>query len=237
MPHVSLRQLVTACVLSSAVLAGCQTSTPRPVSRPVSKVVLVSAAPEVSDASWCGASLEPSSKNLAKGDVAVAVGPKTQVRTVAQKVEQTTDASPAVPKMPKLPPVPVPVPLPLPPLPPPPPPPTVLAKDAVPPAPRAAPATPRKSDSDITPHSNYGHAPDYAWISGEVQKWRHEWRLRYAAVDEVDPHGGSVTLAGEQHLDKLKEGEHYKLRGRLVPSDSKNAGPVFYIDRVQPVGS
>jgi hypothetical protein len=86
-----------------------------------------------------------------------------------------------------------------------------------------------------TANSAFGHAADYSWISGETQRWRNEWRLRYGAVDEIDIHGGSVTLAGEEHFDKLQEGERYKMRGRLVVNSAKTGGAVFYIDVVEPV--
>jgi hypothetical protein len=102
--------------------------------------------------------------------------------------------------------------------------------------PRGEPVPVRKSYSDITAHPSFSHAEDYTWISGEVQKWRHDWRLRYASVDEVDPYGGSVTLAGDEHFDQLKEGEHVKLQGHMVTSESKTAGPVFLIDAVMAVG-
>jgi hypothetical protein len=109
--------------------------------------------------------------------------------------------------------------------------------DSKPVFPRGEPTVPpRKSYSDITVHSSFGHAPDYSWVSGEVQQWRKDWCLRYAAVDEDDQHGGSVTLVGEEFLAKLKDGEHYKVQGRLVPAQSKIASPVFHIESLQPVG-
>lgn len=95
--------------------------------------------------------------------------------------------------------------------------------------PRGAPTAPRKSYSDITAHSSFGKASDYSWISGEVQTWRKDVRLRYASLDENDPYGGSLTLVGDE-VSKLKDGEHRKLTGRLVTNDSKTGGPVFVIE-------
>lgn len=81
-----------------------------------------------------------------------------------------------------------------------------------------------------------GHAADYSWVCGEVMHWNREWRLRYAAVDEEDHYGGSVTLAGEEFLSQLREGEHYRVRGQLVPRDSRTGGPVFHIEALQAAG-
>jgi hypothetical protein len=103
--------------------------------------------------------------------------------------------------------------------------------------PRGEPTVPpRKSYSDITAHSSFGHGPDYSWVSGEIQKWRKDWCLRYASVDEDDPHGGSVTLVGEDLLAQVKDGEHYKVKGRLVPAESKLGTAAFHIESLEPIG-
>jgi hypothetical protein len=99
--------------------------------------------------------------------------------------------------------------------------------------PRGAPVVSRKGYADITAHPSFGHAPDYTWISGEVMCWRKEWRLRYATVDEIDPYGGSLRLSGEHEFTKLKDGEHYKIEGHLIPDDGR--GPGFQIESVEPV--
>jgi hypothetical protein len=92
----------------------------------------------------------------------------------------------------------------------------------------------RKSFTDITAHSSFGHAPDYTWISGEATTYRSEWRLRYASVDEIDAHGGSLVLTGEEQLDKLKDSEHYKLVGHVEPHSARSGGEAFYVEAVEP---
>src|SRR5262249_48796028 len=44
----------------------------------------------------------------------------------------------------------------------------------------------RKSFVDLTAAPCFGHAPDYSWVSGQVEysRVRKEWRLRYASADE-----------------------------------------------------
>jgi hypothetical protein len=99
--------------------------------------------------------------------------------------------------------------------------------------PRGEPNPARKSFTDITAHSSFGHAPNYTWISGEATKFRNEWRLRYASVDEIDAHGGSLVLTGDSELDKLKDGEHYKVVGHVEPHATHAGGEAFYVEAVE----
>jgi len=101
--------------------------------------------------------------------------------------------------------------------------------------PRGEPTPARKAFNDVTAHSSFDHDPQYAWISGEAQKWRNEWRLRYAAVDQVDRFGGSLKLAGDAHLEKLRDGEHYKLQGQVIVVEGGQAGTVFQIEAVEQI--
>jgi hypothetical protein len=102
--------------------------------------------------------------------------------------------------------------------------------------PRGEQVPARKSYTDITAHSSFGHAEDYSWIRGEATKWRTEWRLRYASVDEVDAHGGSLVLTGEHQLENLQDGEHFKLEGHVEPHGSRSGAASFYVEAVEPVG-
>src|SRR5207248_6886584 len=110
-----------------------------------------------------------------------------------------------------------------------------LAPESPPPAPEA-PAPRQLPAATLVPCSDYGHGPDYSWISGDVQKWRKEWRLRYAPLDESDEYGGCLTLLGEQCLGHLREGQHCKLLGRVVPDDTKSGGLAYHIEAIQSVG-
>jgi len=102
---------------------------------------------------------------------------------------------------------------------------------------RGEEAPQRKSFTDISAHSSFGHAPDYSWLSGEVQYSRISkgWRLRYASVDEDDPYGGSVTLV-EQPLPRgLKDGQFVRVQGHLDSPGAKGISPPYQIDSVQPI--
>lgn len=80
----------------------------------------------------------------------------------------------------------------------------------------------------------YGHAPDYSWLCGEVQHTRRGWHLRYASMDESDPHGGSVMLNDDGHLSDLKDGDIILVKGRLQDPDSRSTAPVYVVSDVKP---
>ncbi len=79
----------------------------------------------------------------------------------------------------------------------------------------------------------YGHAPDYTWLCGEVQHTRRGWHLRYASMDETDAHGGSVTLADDGQLTDLKDGDIILVKGRLQDPDTRNTAPVYFVSEVK----
>jgi hypothetical protein len=104
---------------------------------------------------------------------------------------------------------------------------------------RGEEAPARKSFSDITAHSSFGHAEDYGWLSGEVEYSRISkgWRLRYASVDEEDRYGGSVTLGEHPLLHGLKDGQYVRVTGRLGDTGQKSIAPPYLIDSLQPLSS
>ena len=69
-------------------------------------------------------------------------------------------------------------------------------------------------------------------LSGKVQQWRGSWILRYASIDAVDEHGGSVTLFGPADLDRLREGQQVSVQGALIPAELRHASPRFRVDRI-----
>jgi hypothetical protein len=69
-------------------------------------------------------------------------------------------------------------------------------------------------------------------ITGDVEVWRKTFRLRYAPVYVADPHGGSITLIGDQ-LDKLQDGQRVRVQGHVLPGDDHVAGRRFYVQAVQ----
>lgn len=91
-----------------------------------------------------------------------------------------------------------------------------------------APATPLK------PGEKYGHAPDYHWVAGTLD--RHVkggyWTLRYADIGEDDPWGGKVRLLNSDRLKGLRHGDVVYLEGDLLapPSAAETAAyPPFRV--------
>jgi len=250
MPQLFPRRVLLASVMSSVVIAGCQLAEPRPMGQTV-RVVSADVGPETKGSATTAAAtagVDKSGKDQKVITAKVIVQePNPTLWSACQKYFQRPTNTVAVreltpPAQPQqLAEVKVPVPAP---------PETLIQRqvaneDKIIPAPLpevaqeerpiALPpvttATARKTLIDADAHAIYGHAQDYSWITGEAQKWRGEWRLRYAAVDEVDPHGGCVMLVGRESLSQMKVGEHYKLLGQLVSND--NTAPVFHIEAVQ----
>jgi hypothetical protein len=97
---------------------------------------------------------------------------------------------------------------------------------------RPAPEGPvwRKSFVDITAAPCFGHAPDYTWVSGQVEysRVRKEWRLRYSSVDETDRFGGRLTLIENEHLNYLADGQYVRVQGHLVNPADPPGGAAFY---------
>jgi len=79
-------------------------------------------------------------------------------------------------------------------------------------------------------------APDYGWVSGELEWHRREksWRLRYCPVDEVDLYGGSVQLvADDDRLDLLQEGQRVRVTGQLLTPETHTSGAPYRVESLQ----
>lgn len=81
----------------------------------------------------------------------------------------------------------------------------------------------------------FGRAPDYTWLQGELlfSSVRGVWRLRYAAADDEDPYGGSVTLV---HVDAnlcLQAGQHIRVRGKLINPRTTEPSPYYHVVQVE----
>src|SRR5262249_38387188 len=74
---------------------------------------------------------------------------------------------------------------------------------------------PTLQDVAATP---YAHAPDYSWLTGELQyvAVRNAWRLRYAPGDEDDRYGGTVTLVEPGTLRDADNGKRVRVEGQLL---------------------
>ena len=100
-----------------------------------------------------------------------------------------------------------------------------------PPPPTVSP----KADSfnEITnQRSRLGDGEPYRTLTGEVQQFRRGWRLRYAALDVEDPHGGSVSLSGPG-LDRLKDGGRIRVSGTFIPAEDRFSSPRFHLQTVE----
>lgn len=90
----------------------------------------------------------------------------------------------------------------------------------------------QRSSAEPGPVDRSNRAEDYGWLVGELHyvHVRNVWQLRYAAADEEDRYGGSVTLAGE--LNGLQNGRKVRVEGRLQDPDSHEPSPVYHVRRV-----
>lgn len=79
---------------------------------------------------------------------------------------------------------------------------------------------------------SFGAGENYRTLTGEVQQFRRGWRLRYAAVDAEDAHGGSVSLVG-QGLERLRDGVHIRVTGTLIPAEDRLSSPRFQVQALE----
>jgi hypothetical protein len=84
----------------------------------------------------------------------------------------------------------------------------------------------------------FGRAPDYGWLQGELlfSSVRGVWRMRYAAADDDDAYGGSVTLVGIDSRLALHAGQRVRIKGRLINPRSNEPSPFYRVLSVQAVG-
>ena len=68
-------------------------------------------------------------------------------------------------------------------------------------------------------------------LTGEVQQFRRGWRLRYAGIDVMDAHGGSVALVGPG-LERLREGSRVRVTGNLIPAEDRLGTARFQVQSV-----
>lgn len=82
-------------------------------------------------------------------------------------------------------------------------------------------------------HIQYGHTEKFTSVTGQVQAWRKTWRLRYAAIDQEDSYGGTVVLEGGAELSKLREGQHVRVRGVLIPPTDRNDAARYRVQAIE----
>lgn len=66
----------------------------------------------------------------------------------------------------------------------------------------------------------YGHAPDYTWLQGVLDKhYQGTMHLRYCDATVEDSWGGKVCLESDPRLDQFKEGDVILVEGAIVPDN------------------
>jgi hypothetical protein len=103
---------------------------------------------------------------------------------------------------------------------------------------RPTPADPSGTPEPEPPvQVEFGRAPDYGWLQGELlfSSVRGVWRLRYAAADDDDLYGGSVTLIGVDARLVLQAGQRVRVNGRLINPRSNEPSPYYRVLNLQVV--
>jgi hypothetical protein len=83
--------------------------------------------------------------------------------------------------------------------------------------------------------AGFGHAPDYSWVTGELEhiRARNVWRLRYAPADQEDRFGGTVLLVGDGLPAERKNGQIVRVEGQLVNPETTEARPPYWVRSFQ----
>jgi hypothetical protein len=94
-------------------------------------------------------------------------------------------------------------------------------------APAPAVPTPVMPVSDRKVDGKYGHAADYGWLQGELDRhYRGHLELRYRSVAEDDPYGGKVRLDDDPRLAQFRPGDIIMIEGELLTDpDGPNVAP------------
>jgi hypothetical protein len=90
-----------------------------------------------------------------------------------------------------------------------------------------------KSAAIKSVHIQFGQTDNFKTITGQVQQFRKTLRLRYAAIDQEDPYGGSVVLDGGAELSQVREGQHVRVRGELIPPADRNGSARYRVTAVE----
>jgi len=84
------------------------------------------------------------------------------------------------------------------------------------------PAEAPKPALPLKPGEKFGHAADYRWVAGVLD--RHQkggyWTLRYADSGEDDPWGGKVRLLADDLPAGFESGDVVYIEGELLAPQS-----------------
>ena len=95
---------------------------------------------------------------------------------------------------------------------------------------KQAPVLPRETPVAIkTAPASMGQTEQFKSITGEVQVFRTTRRLRYAAIDQADIYGGVVVLEGDAEVSKLRDGQHVRVRGELIPPTTRVGSAIYRV--------
>jgi hypothetical protein len=73
----------------------------------------------------------------------------------------------------------------------------------------------------------YAHAKDHSWLVGQLQRVhspQHQWKIRYAPIEENEHWGGSMILAPDARLDQCQDGDMVYVEGEIL-----NERPSLYL--------
>jgi hypothetical protein len=83
----------------------------------------------------------------------------------------------------------------------------------------------------------YGHAADYTWLQGVLDKhYQGQFGLRYCEPSVEDRWGGKVTLADDPRLAQFHDGDQILVEGELVGDqtarDARHRYPTYRIREI-----
>ncbi len=80
----------------------------------------------------------------------------------------------------------------------------------------------------------HGVSDGFKTVTGQVHVYRKTWRLRYAGIDQTDAYGGVLLLEGETELlSRLRDGQHVRVRGTLVPPTDRNGSASYRVTAIE----
>lgn len=100
-----------------------------------------------------------------------------------------------------------------------------------------------RGDSDVSWNDDdplYGHARNYSWLIGNLQKVHvtgATWKIRYARLDEEDRFGGTAILTPDSRIDRFQDGDFVYVEGHIL-NDRPSvylAGPSYRIRTIRKV--
>jgi hypothetical protein len=96
-------------------------------------------------------------------------------------------------------------------------------------------------EAEESPVPEYGHGQRYEWLVGQLQRVhspKHQWKMRYAPLDEHDEWGGSMILATDVRLDDWKDGDMVFVEGEILTERPSLylAGPLYRVRSIRSAG-